>query len=171
MDRLTRMFAKQLELQQRYGADPTQMTGDRRIACIKEDVLACTDELHEALGEIGWKSWATGRHVNEDEAFGELRDAWQFLTNLMFAVKQVSPAELAELLERSLDEKLKINHARHTEGYDGVSTKCPGCTRALEEVSILELPCVTLHGVSSTRYVCVCGVELPRELALRFVSG
>lgn len=134
-DRLTRMFAKQLKLQRAHDTDPTDFPERLRPEWIAQMVLACTDELHEALNEVGWKPWASSRHINEEKCFGELRDAWQFLTNAMFTVYQVSPSELAELLEESLDAKLKKNYARVDSGYAGTE-KCPGCRRALDEVTL-----------------------------------
>jgi hypothetical protein len=40
--------------------------------------------------------------------------------------------------------------------YDGVSTKCPSCKRALDEVVITELP----GFADALRYRCACGVVL-----------
>lgn len=134
-DRLTRMIAKQLLLQRHHQTDPTAVPEDRRADWIAHMILAATSELHEALNEIGWKAWASSRHVNDEACFGELRDVWQFLTNAMFTVYQVSPSELAELLEESLDAKLKKNYARVDSGYAGTE-KCPGCRRALDEVTL-----------------------------------
>lgn len=155
MTDLAKMMAAQLELQRVKGTDPTAMTLEERIQFIKDQVLACTDELHEALAEVGWKPWASARFISENSAFGELRDAWQFLTNLMFAVTQDSPEDLAKRLEDNLYEKLEINHRRMAEGYDGVSTKCPQCKRALDETNTLE----TYDNVIYTTH-CPCGYVL-----------
>lgn len=151
-DRLTRMFAKQLRLQRRHRTDPTEVPEEKRADWIAHMILATTDELHEALNEVGWKAWASSRHVNEDACFGELRDAWQFLTNVMFTVHQVSPSELAKMLERSLDEKLVKNYARADSGYTGTE-KCPGCKRALDEVKLT----VTGADGSGELVYCECG--------------
>lgn len=156
---LTAMMKAQLELQIAKGTNPLNMTLNERVQYIKDQVLACTDELHEALKEVGWKPWASKRFIDENPAFGELRDAWQFLTNLMFAVTLEEPEQLADRLEANLYEKLAINHRRVTEGYDGVSSKCPGCSRALDETPTHEIldadgyktfcsGCGTLLGVS-----------------------
>lgn len=164
-DRLADMLQAQLDLQRRHGWDPLVMDLPTRIAYIKENVLALTDELHEALGEVGWKSWATSRHINSEAAFGELRDAWQFLTNLMFAVSPDSPTDLAARLERELYAKLKVNHVRHDEGYDGVSTKCPNCARALDETPINEV-----HLSSGRAYQCsACSWVLDSELVINLL--
>ena len=49
--------------------------------------------------------------------------------------------KLAELFDLSGMEKnaerLKKNAKRQEEGYDGVSTKCPGCHRALDDDAVL----------------------------------
>lgn len=132
MDRLAAMIDAQLQLQRACNLDPLGMTMDERIAFIKDMVLATTDELHETLNEVGWKPWASSRHINEEAAFSELRDAWQFLTNLMLVVTQLSPTELASKLETELYRKHSINYAR-IGNYDGVSSKCPKCGRALDD--------------------------------------
>lgn len=164
-DRLTRMVAKQLLLQRRHRTDPTAVPDELRAAWIKNMILACTAELHEALNEIGWKPWATSRHVDDDACFGELRDAWQFLTNAMLTVHQVSPSELAELLEESLDAKLEKNYARLERGYEGTE-KCPGCKRALDEVALS----TTRRPNGTVELVwCQCGASVDPKIAAPFI--
>lgn len=85
-------------------------------------------ELNELLQEIGWKPWASSRHINYEAAKSELVDTFQFFMNLCFAVGMTAD----ELLERHA-EKLKINYERANGGYDGVSTKCGWCGRALDD--------------------------------------
>ncbi len=164
-DRLTRMLRKQLELQRAHGTDPTAMTGEVRIAWIREMVLACTDELHEALGEVGWKSWASSHHINEKACFGELRDAWQILTNLMFTVYQADPETLARYLEAALDEKLVKNHARVAEGYTGTE-KCVSCKRALDEVVLSEVK--KANGTTDLVF-CACGAVVDGKIAAPYL--
>src|SRR5690606_25002112 len=69
-----------------YGLDPADLPEEERIEFIRWNVLALTDELHEALNECGWKPWATSRHVNEEAALKELIDAWHFFMNLLWAI-------------------------------------------------------------------------------------
>jgi hypothetical protein len=165
MDRLLHMLHAQYEFQVALGNHYPAMTTDERIEHIKEMILACEDELHEALGEIGWKSWATSKHINEEAAFGELRDAWQFLTNAMFAVTQADPDILAQRLHAALDVKLKENHRRNDEGYDGVSSKCPQCRRDLSEVQLKEVVSNGSFGNVAPHVVlyCPCGREIERR--------
>lgn len=105
-----------------------------RIRHIKENILACTDELHEALNEIGWKQWATSRHINEDALKKELIDAAHFLINLMLHAGMTAD----EFFEMYI-VKNKRNFERQAEGYDGVSSKCPHCARALDDVGVVQL--------------------------------
>lgn len=163
-DRLTRMFAKQLLLQRHHRTDPTVVPEDLRAAWIKNMILATLDELHEALNETGWKPWASSRHVNDDACFGELRDAWQFLMNAMLTVHQVSPSELAELLEESLDAKLKKNYARVDAGYTGTE-KCPGCRRALDEVKLT----VDRSNGGGKLVTCTCGAFVDAIIAAPYL--
>jgi hypothetical protein len=159
-DHLVNMFRAQLKLQEEYGTNPTKMNDEQRIQFFKDMMLATIAELNEALNEIGWKSWATSRHINEEAAFGELRDAWQFLTNMMFTVYQTTPERMADLLEDSLSRKHAINYARHAASYDGVSTKCPECRRDFSEIVIDEI-----HAPDGfvEMYICQCGCKLPYE--------
>src|SRR5690606_34705103 len=72
---LGQLVGLQYELQsESFGIDPLRLTDEERIEFIRWNVLALTDELHELLQEVGWKPWATSRHVNEPEATGELVD-------------------------------------------------------------------------------------------------
>jgi heterodisulfide reductase subunit B len=162
VDRLVEMFEAQLAFQDKVNASPTSMPESARAQWIAHMITACIAELVEALDEVGWKSWATTRHVNETAAFGELRDAWQFLTNAMFTVRQVSAEQLAKELEEALYAKLQINHARHESGYDSTTTKCPSCKRALDEVTltVIHMP----NDVEIDKVLCVCGAQLTVDM-------
>jgi len=130
IDKLAEIFNLQRELQtSSYGYDPAEMQGEERTTFIMWNVVALTDELHEALAEVGWKPWATSRHVNEEALKGELVDALHFFINLCL----VSGMDVDELHARYL-EKRNRNAKRQAEGYDGVTGKCPICKRALDDV-------------------------------------
>ena len=127
-------YAHQMQMQVNVFGDGVPLheyPDQRKVKFIAEQVLAATDELHEALDEVGWKSWASSNHVNEEAFKGELVDAFHFFMNLMGVVK-MSPEELIERYFR----KAKKNLARQEAGYDGVSTKCPGCHRALDDDAV-----------------------------------
>lgn len=129
-DRLEEIFDLQRKLQtESFGYDPVTMEGEERTQFIMWNVLALTDELHEALAEVGWKPWATSRHVNETRLQGELVDALHFLVNLCLAAGMS-----AEDLHEGYLDKRHRNAKRQEEGYDGVSGKCPHCKRALDDV-------------------------------------
>jgi hypothetical protein len=137
---LTKMLQEQLDLQiDSYGLDP-RMAGPyddpERSQFISWNVLALTDELHEALNEVGWKPWATSRRMNVAEYRGELVDAFHFFMNLWMASFEVfTPSE--EMAAHLLDGYMKkraVNAKRQEDGYDGVAGKCPDCKRDLAEV-------------------------------------
>lgn len=131
-DRLSYMYELQRELQaEAYGKDPTELEGDERLQFAKDMHIALTDELHEALGEIGWKPWATSKHFEEDAYKAELVDAWHFFMNLML-VARMTPEDLFQ----GYTKKRQRNIERQLEGYDGVSTKCPYCKRALDDPAV-----------------------------------
>lgn len=129
-DMLREAFNLQENLQRdTYGKSPYAIHSmDERIQFIKDMNLALQDELHEFLGEIGWKPWATSRHVNYDSAQSELVDAFHFFMNLCMAVDM----DADMLFERYKKKRLK-NIKRQEAGYDGVDGKCPTCHRALDD--------------------------------------
>lgn len=107
---------------------------DRKAAIdfIHWNVTALVDELHELLGEIGWKPWAKSRHINLEAARGEAIDAMHFLANIFL----VLGLDDAEEVMRRYHTKHEKNAKRQEEGYDGVSTKCPGCKRAVDDDAV-----------------------------------
>lgn len=135
-DMLREMLKAQRALQVGvYAGDPSDFMAEDRVQFIKDMVLALSDELHELLGEVGWKPWATSRHVNREAAVGELIDAWHFFMNLMI-VLSVTPDEL---FERYMEKRQK-NIQRQMDGYDGVTGKCPECKRALDDAGVTCTP-------------------------------
>jgi len=129
---MTLMLMKQRKFQQRViGDDPSNLQGTERKAYIREQALALTDELHEALAEVGWKSWATSDHLNREAYLGELADVFIFFMNLML-VADITTVELTT----TVLAKQEKNHKRQDDGYDGVSTKCPQCKRAYDDDAV-----------------------------------
>jgi hypothetical protein len=131
-DKLDKMFELQRELQlNTYGKDPGTLTGEERIQFLKDMHVAQIDEMHESLGEIGWKPWATSKHVNEAAMQGELVDEFHFFMNRCMAVGMTP-----DMLYDKYVAKRNKNIARQEAGYDGVSEKCPGCRRALDDDAV-----------------------------------
>lgn len=139
-DRLAEMLETQRAFQQRVasvslysGIEPRQivLNNPQRIEEFKDMVMALQDELHEALGEIGWRPWASSRHFNVEAVQGELVDAWCFLMSLMLLAGLDAPT-----LYRKYMAKMAINHKRQDDGYDGISGKCKGCGRALDDPAV-----------------------------------
>jgi hypothetical protein len=159
MDRLHEMIGAQHALQRALNTDPYKMNDEERIQYIKDQVLALQLEIAEFMNEVGWKPWATSRHINRDAAFGELRDAWQHLTNLMLAVNGGLASDVARDLETELYRKHTLNYER-IGAYDGVSDKCPACKRALDETGTVEIA-----GLAGIMVCCKgCGERLGAEL-------
>lgn len=124
------------------------MTDEHRMAFIREQSLALIKELGEALDETGWKPWASSRHLNVEPYVGEVVDVFHFMLNLLL-VTGVSPAIMAEKFSEKFFAKQVLNAQRQHDGYDGVTTKCPECRRALDEIN--------LHELANGSTVCVCG--------------
>lgn len=139
MTQIQRMIELQRELQiKAYGKDPAEiLDGHERMDFIRWNVLALQDELHEALAETGWKPWAKAQHVNEEAFYGEMVDAWHFFMNLMLVTGMT-----AERLEQGYLAKRLKNAARQEANYDGVSTKCQLCKRALDDDAVACRPAV-----------------------------
>lgn len=126
---LDEIFERQLELQTKsFGVDPRELKDQDMADYVQSMSLALTDEIHEALNEVGWKPWATSRHVNREAYVGELVDALHFLVNLFLLVG----ADADEVYDRYV-EKSQRNKKRQADGYDGVSGKCPTCSRAMDD--------------------------------------
>jgi len=98
------------------------------VHTISMNVLALTDELHELLAETSWKPWAKGDYINLTAAKSEAIDALHFLLNIFLTLGM----DADEVLEKYIAKNAK-NISRQEAGYDGVSTKCPGCKRALDD--------------------------------------
>lgn len=122
----------QWELQVKsFGADPKALDDEGKLEWIRWNMIALEDELHEALAETGWKPWAKSKHINRDAYVSELVDAFHFLMNLMLVVD----CSAEEFLDKYF-EKRGINADRQAVGYDGVSTKCKSCKRALDDPAV-----------------------------------
>lgn len=129
---LDRMLQKQEAFQQSLASGGlAELLPDdipKAVDAITINVLALEDELHELLGETSWKPWAKGDFINLTAARGEFIDAWHFMLNLGNLL-----GFDAHSLEAAYNRKLDKNFARQKAGYDGRSTKCPGCHRALDD--------------------------------------
>jgi hypothetical protein len=158
---LTRLLQQQRELQVKsFGADPLEMEGEERTDFIRWNALAIDDEVHEMLGEVGWKPWASSRHVNEKEATSELVDALHFFLNLCLATapRGWSVEMVAHTIASGYASKRAENARRQAEGYDGVSGKCKVCKRDLGEIEPVLLP---YEG--ETVECCPCGAPIDWE--------
>ena len=154
MDRLESIFTLQLEAATITHADPRTIVNiEERIQYVKDMVLAATDELHETLAEMSWKPWAVEQHINEEAAFGELRDAVQLIINAMYVITQLGPADLADKLHVEYAKKVVLNVERATMG----APKCPQCKRALDEIEIKEVRAASTDRIDLH---CVCGAYL-----------
>lgn len=155
MDRLESMLQLQVEAADKIQVDPRTIHDlEERVQYFKDMILAAMNELHEALDESSWKPWKTEQFINENEAFGELRDAWQFIMNAMFVATGMQPRELADKLFVEHARKIVLNIQRVETGE---APKCPQCKRALDEIEVKEVRAASTQRVDIH---CVCGVYL-----------
>lgn len=136
-DRLSDMFSSSTELQQIMGNDWRGMSPDRLASYRVEMAFALAAEVHEAIDETGWKSWASSRHTNVDEFKDEMTDAWLFMLNLMISAGMTAD----DLFDRYIKKRVNAE-TRHTDGYDGVTTKCPTCKRDYDNEAV---KCTPMH--------------------------
>lgn len=138
-DKLERMIIMQAGAQREtFGYHFTDMTRDELIAYIRIQQQAAVQELGEVLNEVDWKPWTTApRQLRRPEFMNELVDVLHFWLNLALAVSGKSEAtELADEIFTRFAMKNRINAQRQADGYDGVSTKCGGCQRALDDLGV-----------------------------------
>lgn len=135
-DSLTDLVAKQLQLQvQHMGGDPRDLFADDPDGFadfMRWNAFALTDELHEALQEVGWKPWASSRHLNQEAFMKEMVDAFHFFMNLLLAGNPEMAVE--DIVKDFVDlyyAKNAVNAQRQSDGYDGVADKCSVCHREL----------------------------------------
>lgn len=101
---------------------------EERVVYIKDMALAALDEVHEALGEVGWKPWAKSRHINRDAFVSELIDTMQFVMNMFAAVDADAEEVCTKLFKKHLINWQRLN------GYTGLE-KCKKCKRALDDLT------------------------------------
>ena len=78
MERLSMMLEMQRKLQLVMPPPnrvPADLRGEERATFVTWNMFAIEDELHEAIAEMGWKPWATSRHLNVDAMLKEMIDA------------------------------------------------------------------------------------------------
>lgn len=149
----SKLYLLQRDFQVRIlDAHPKELSPREQMEYLREQSLALIAEVHEALAETGWKSWASSMHINREAFKGELADVFCFFMNLMM-VADITPAELMDATTR----KIKKNHERQDNAYDGVSTKCSQCKRAYDDDAVECTPAgITPQGLA---YVAWCDVK------------
>lgn len=141
MSALQMILDNQKALQKKsYGIDVATLSAEDRSTYIRDMSLALTDELHEALNEVGWKPWATSRHLNRAAYAGELIDVLHFWCNLALAA-DLSEQDILDLYFAKAEKNAK----RQLAGYDGVADKCRTCGRAFDDAAVLCTPIACEH--------------------------
>lgn len=157
-DMLAVMLAAQADVQRQLtGLDVTQLKGDSLADYMRTMGWACSDELHEAVNETGWKPWATSRHINHEEFMGEMTDAWLFFMNLMLAGGMTAD-DLIDRTAKKQDNAL----IRFANGYDGKTSKCPKCKRAYDNEGV---KCTPPHSGPDGAGAAYCGYVKAGDMA------
>ena len=108
MDKLDKLFLRQLNLQTRLGYDPLKY--DQRYFELM--YMGCITELNEMLENTPWKPWKKSATLKKDELKKEVVDLWHFVINITLACG-ITPKELYNMFE----EKNEINIRRQEHGY------------------------------------------------------
>lgn len=114
-DALTTIFETQEKLQRVLGHDVQKMSTEDAVGYIAWNNHAMMVESGEMVSEIGFKPWATSRHINRKEFVEEGIDVMKFLLNQLLAVG-VTPAEFLQVFLT----KTVVNHERADAGYTGL---------------------------------------------------
>lgn len=136
MDRFATMLEMQLQLQRNHmkDGDPQALTGDAMAEFMTWNFAACVKELSEATDEVGWKPWATSRHLSQPQFNREMVDAFHFFMNMLLVANPFSTAEMiARDFFEYYCEKNAVNAQRQIDGYDGVQGKCWNCHREVPD--------------------------------------
>lgn len=130
----TELFLDAFDVKQNgfYDVEPTDNDRKALIDFLQWNNKAIIHEIVEEEAETGWKPWAKSRHINLEAARGEWIDQFHFFLNKALALGMD-----AEAIRLAYDSKHETNEKRQEEGYDGVSTKCPGCKRALDDEAVM----------------------------------
>jgi hypothetical protein len=122
-------LAETKELQEEfYGKKFADFDHDELVQWVRINILAAEDELHEALGEISWKPWASAQYFNREAFIGEMVDVGHFFANLL-----VGAGVTDEEFNEAYLEKMERNRQRQRDGYTGTD-KCVGCKRAVDDI-------------------------------------
>lgn len=139
-----------------YGVDYQRMWRSREVVDYVHTMLTAAGiEVAEAQQEVPWKPWA---QLSDDErlyrlrdnsgkVIGELVDVLFFIGNALVAMGATD-----ETLAKAYAAKMGVNRTRQATGYDGISTKCANCGRALDEPGVA--PPVERNGVRYCGHIC-----------------
>jgi len=139
-----------------YGFDYRRMWLDGSIVPYVASMLTAAQiEIAEAFQEVPWKPWTQLTDEQRTERLsenlmkvgGELVDVLFFVGNI-FAGLGISDEQLREMYAA----KMGVNKQRQVDGYDGISTKCARCKRALDEPNAA--PAVERNGARYCGFIC-----------------
>lgn len=115
-----------------FDAEPTEHDRQALIDFMQWNDKALLHEMVEMETETGWKPWANSRFVNLEAARGEWIDMLHFIINGALILGLDNAEDIFARYKRKNDKNTK----RQEDGYDGVSTKCAGCKRALDDEAV-----------------------------------
>jgi hypothetical protein len=160
---LRNLLSRQYTLQvNSYKVDPGVLRGEDRGLYVTQMSTALLHELVEAMNEIAWKPWSIDKDTFNRRAYlKELADLFHFFENLLLVALQngQSASALAVEFADLYFDKADVNKNRMATGtYDGFSTKCPDCGRAIEDGERTPFGDKVILDIETEQaYLCQCG--------------
>lgn len=154
-----------------FGVNYAELAGERLADYLLMNAFALADELHEAMAECRWKSWAVNRGELDQVAFAaEMVDLLHFAANMLVAAGVTD-----DQLWQEYHAKQDRNAVRQAApgGYDAVASKCPNtsCRRELDKPkALVRMVVLTSPNTGHSMAVIRCsgcsqrlGVQMPGE--------
>ncbi len=112
MDKLTRIFEMQEELNARIGVDLKGIDEEEQTKWILNYTRAMQQELAELTDSVPWKWWAKYQEFDKQNAKVEVVDLFHFLVSLAQTLGMTADDVFDAYIAKN-----KVNHERQDSGY------------------------------------------------------
>lgn len=112
LDKFSKMFAMQADLNRRIGVDTTAIPADEQPEWILNYCRALSQETAELVDSVPWKWWAKYQEYDKQNARVEIVDMFHFLISLAQVAGMTAEDVFAIYMQKN-----KLNHKRQDSGY------------------------------------------------------
>lgn len=112
LDKFSKMFAMQADLNRRIGVDTTAIPADEQPEWILNYCRALSQETAELVDSVPWKWWAKYQDYDKQNARVEIVDMFHFLISLAQVAGMTAEDVFAIYMQKN-----KLNHKRQDSGY------------------------------------------------------